>query len=327
MNKNIAIITGGYSNESVISYKSASNVFDNIDSEKYNRYIIDINKNGWFYTNENNLQKEVNKNDFSIEINNEKIKFDLVFICIHGTPGEDGKIQGYLDCLQIPYTSSSHIISAIICNKHYTKIIASQNGIHVAKSLKLYKSENLIESKENIVSKLKMPLIIKPNSGGSSIGTNKVTHVDEIIKSLELSFEQDNEVLVEEFISGREFTVGVFKLKGEIIVFPITEIISQNTFFNFEAKYEGKSSQLTPAVIDKEVSDKLVDASKKIYKTFDCKGVIRIDYIYDDSINEPFMLEINAIPGQSKYSVIPKQVYEMGWALKDFYSMLIEEFL
>lgn len=327
MKKNIALVTGGYSNESVISYKSASNVFDNIDSEKYNSYLIDINKNGWFYTNEKNLQKEVNKNDFSIIINNENIKFDLVFICIHGTPGEDGKIQGYLDCLHIPYTSPSHSNSAIMYTKDYAKTIVSQNGISVAKSLKLYKSENLIDSKENIISKLKMPLIIKPNSGGSSIGTNKVTHADEIIKSLEISFEQDNEVLVEEFITGREFTVGVLKLKGEVIVFPITEIVSENNFFNFEAKYEGKSSQVTPAVIDKDISDKLIDASKKIYKTFDCKGVVRIDYIYSTTLNEPFMLEINAIPGQSKYSVVPKQVVAMGWSLKEFYSMIIEEFL
>lgn len=327
MKKNIALVTGGYSNESVISYKSASNVFDNIDSEKYNSYLIDINKNGWFYTNEKNLQKEVNKNDFSIIINNENIKFDLVFICIHGTPGEDGKIQGYLDCLHIPYTSPSHSNSAIMYTKDYAKTIVSQNGISVAKSLKLYKSENLIDSKENIISKLKMPLIIKPNSGGSSIGTNKVTHADEIIKSLEISFEQDNEVLVEEFITGREFTVGVLKLKGEVIVFPITEIVSENNFFNFEAKYEGKSSQVTPAVIDKDISDKLIDASKKIYKTFDCKGVVRIDYIYNTTLNEPFMLEINAIPGQSKYSVVPKQVVAMGWSLKEFYSMIIEEFL
>jgi D-alanine-D-alanine ligase len=326
--KNIAVITGGYSNESAISYKSASNVFDNIDSEKYNCYIIDINKNGWYYTNENNLQNEVNKNDFSIIINNENVKFDLVFICIHGTPGEDGKIQGYLDCLQIPYTSSSAINSAIMCNKHYANIIASHNGINVAKSLKLYKyNNNLIESKEHIVSKLKMPLFIKPNNGGSSIGTNKVTHVDQIVKSLEIAFEQDNEVLVEEFIYGREFTVGVFKLKGEVIVFPITEIVSENIFFNFEAKYEGQSNEITPAVIDKIVSDKLINTSTKIYKTFDCRGIIRIDYIYNDSINEPFMLDINSIPGQTKHSIIPKQVSAIGWSLKEFYSMIIEEFL
>ena len=328
MKKNISIVTGGYSKESIISYKTASVIFDNIDSEKYNCYIIDINKNGWYYTNENNLQNEVNKNDFSIIINNENVKFDLVFICIHGTPGEDGKIQGYLDCLHIPYTSSSSVNSAIMCNKYYTNVIASQNRISVAKSLKLYKhNNNLIESKENIISKLKMPLFIKPNNGGSSIGTNKVTHVDEITKSLEIAFEEDNEVLVEEFIDGREFTVGVFKLKGEILVFPITEIISENVFFNFEAKYEGKSNEITPAIIEKTVSDKLIDASKKIYKTFDCKGVIRIDYIYNDTMNEPFMLEINSIPGQTKHSVIPKQVAVMGWSLKAFYSIIIEEFI
>lgn len=327
MKKNIALVTGGYSKESVISYKSVSNIYDNIDAEQYNCYIIDINKNGWYYMNENKLQKEVNKNDFSIKINNEIIKFDLVFICIHGTPGEDGKIQGYLDCLNIPYTSSSPINSAIMCNKHYTKAIASQNGISVAKSLKLYKNNNLNELKEKIILKLKMPLFIKPNNGGSSIGTNKVTHVDEITKLLEIAFEEDNEVLVEEFIDGREFTVGVFKLKGEILVFPITEIISENVFFNFEAKYEGQSNEITPAIIEKTVSDKLIDSSKKIYKTFDCKGVVRIDYIYNDTMNEPFMLEINSIPGQTKHSVVPKQVAAMGWSLKTFYSMIIEEFI
>jgi D-alanine-D-alanine ligase len=328
MKKNIALVTGGYSKESVISYKSASNIFDNIDTEQYNCYIIDINKNGWYYTNENKLQKEVNKNDFSIEINNENVKFDLVFICIHGTPGEDGKIQGYLDCLHIPYTSSSSINSAIMCNKHYTKAIASQNGINIAKSLKLYKNNNnLIESKENIISKLKMPLFIKPNNGGSSIGTNKVTNTDEIIKFLEIAFEEDNEVLVEEFIDGREFTVGVFNLKGDILVFPITEIISENGFFDFVAKYEGQSNEITPAVIDKIVSNKLINTSKKIYKTFHCKGLIRIDYIYNDTMNEPFMLEINSIPGQTKHSIVPKQLAAMGWSLKTFYSMLIEEFL
>lgn len=328
MKKNIALVTGGYSKESVISYKSASNIFDNIDSEKYDCYIIDINKNGWYYTNENNLQNEVNKNDFSIIINNENVKFDLVFICIHGTPGEDGKIQGYLDCLHIPYTSSSSINSAIMCNKHYTNTIASQNGINVSKSLKLYKhNNNLIESKENIISNLKMPLFIKPNNGGSSIGANKVTHTDEIIKSLEIAFEEDNEVLVEEFIDGREFTVGVFKCNGDILVFPITEIISENTFFNFGAKYEGQSNEITPAVIDKIVKDKLINTSTKIYKTFDCKGVIRVDYIYNDNMNEPFMLDINSIPGQSKHSIIPKQVSVIGWSLKDFYSMIIEEFI
>ena len=329
MKKNIAIVTGGYSNESVISYKTASVVFDNIDLEKYNCYIIDINKNGWYYTNENKLQNEVNKNDFSIKINNETVKFDLAFICVHGTPGEDGKIQGYLDCLHIPYTSSSSVNSAVMSNKYYTNVVASQNGISVAKSLKLYKhNNNLIESKENIISKLKLPLFIKPNNGGSSIGINKVTHVDEIIKSLEIAFNEDNEVLVEEFIDGREFSVGVFKFNGDILVFPITEIISENTFFNFEAKYEGQCKKITPAIIDKIVSDKLIDASTKIYKIFDCMGVVRIDYIYNDSMNEPFMLEINPIPGQSSnHSIIIKQVYAMGWTLKDFYSMIIEEFL
>ena len=327
MKKNIALVTGGYSKELLISYKSSSNIYNNIDSEKYNSYIIYINKDGWYYMNENNEQIDVNKNDFSIEINKEKIIFDLVFICIHGTPGEDGKLQGYLDCLNIKYTSSSSINSAIMCNKYYTKIIASQNGIHVANSLKLYRNNDLIEQKEKIILNLKLPLFIKPNNGGSSIGTNIVKNNNEIIKSLEIAFEEDNEVLVEEFIDGREFTVGVMKLGGEIIVFPITEIISENIFYNYEAKYEGKNINVTPANIDKIISDKLIETSKKIYNIFDCKGVIRIDYIYNDKIKEPFILEINSIPGQSKVSIIPKQINSMGWSLKEFYSMIIEESL
>ena len=327
MKYNIALITGGYSGEAVVSYKSTNNVFNNIDKEKYNCYIIDIRKDGWLYMNEDNKEVEVNKNDFSIEINGDKIKFDLSFICLHGTPGEDGKIQGYLDCLKIPYTSSSAINSAIMCNKYYTTIVASRNGINVSKSLKLYKHSNLVECTYKIVNELKLPVFVKPNNGGSSIGSSKVTSLYEVNNALESAFKEDDEVLVEEFIHGREFTVGVIRIKGEIVVLPITEIISENTFFDFEAKYNGKCQEVTPAVINEEMSEQLINNSKKIYEIFDCKGVIRIDYIYNNNDNKPYLLEINSIPGQSEHSIIPKQVIAMGWSLTKFYSTIINNSL
>ena len=329
MKRNIALVTGGYSSESLtsltsVSFKSASNVFEHIDSEKWSCHIIDINENGWFYTNENNKQAEVNKNDFSIKLNNEKINFDLVFICLYGTPGGDGKIQGYLDCLSIPYTTSSFVNSAIMCNKYYTVAIASHAGINVSKSIKIHKNKY---DKDKILNQLTLPVFVKPNNGGGSIGVTKVIHADELSAGLETAFKEEDEVLVEEFIDGREFTVGVIKLKTDIVVLPITEIISNNAFFDFKAKYEGESKEITPANISKEMSDKLVNTSKYIYDTFDCKGVVRIDYIYSNILDAPVMLEINFLPGQTKQSIIPQQVCSMGWNLKDFYSMIIENAL
>jgi len=325
MKQNIAIVTGGYSNESVVSYKSAANVLEHIDLEKWNCHVIDISKNGWFYTNEKNEQVEVNKNDFSIILNNQIIKFDLAFICLHGTPGEDGKIQGYFDCLNIRYTSSSCVNSAIMLNKYYTTAISSHNGINVSKSIRLYinNNNNNNDNKNKILKKLTLPVFVKSNNGGSSIGMTKVMHADELNSALETAFKEDAEVLVEEFVDGREFTVGVIKIKTDIMILPITEIIG-NTFFDFKAKYEGESREITPANITKEMSDKLIQASKHIYETFDCKGIIRIDYIYSNILDAPVMLEINSIPGQTKKSVIPQQVCSMGWNLKDFYSMIIE---
>lgn len=329
MKRNIALVTGGYSSESLtsltsVSFKSASNVLEHIDSEKWSCHIININENGWFYTNENNKQSEVNKNDFSIKLNNEKINFDLVFICLYGTPGGDGKIQGYLDCLSIPYTTSSFVNSAIMCNKYYTVAIASHAGINVSKSIKIHKNKY---DKDKILNQLTLPVFVKPNNGGGSIGVTKVMHADELSAGLETAFKEEDEVLVEEFIDGREFTVGVIKLKTDIVVLPITEIISNNAFFDFKAKYEGESKEITPANITKEMSDKLVNTSKYIYDTFDCKGVVRIDYIYSDKLDAPVMLEINFLPGQTKQSIIPQQVCSIGWNLKDFYSMIIESAL
>ncbi len=325
MKKNIALVTGGYSGESVISYKSAATIFDNIDNEKWNCYLIDINTEGWFYVNQSGQKSAVDKNNFSIVENDQKILFEAVLIGMHGTPGEDGKLQGYFDCLNIPYTSCDAASSALTFNKRYTVAVASFAGIPVANSLHLFK-EDLV-SADYILSNLKLPIFVKPNNGGSSLGISKVSDPADILTALEKAFREDNQVLAEEFIMGREFTIGVFKSKGEIITLPITEIISKNDFFDFQAKYEGASEEVTPAVVEENIALQIREMAKKAYHVFNCKGIIRIDFIYNAEAQKPYLLEINTVPGQSAASIVPQQVKAMGWTLKEFYSALIEECL
>lgn len=323
MKKNIALVTGGFSGEAVISYKSAVTIDNNLDREKFNVYKIDITQKGWFYDLPDGNRMEIDKNDFSLTVNNGKIRFDAVFIGMHGTPGEDGKLQGYFDTLKIPYTSCDAATSAITFNKRYTVSVAKMAGISVANSFHLFKHTPV--SSAEILGKLQLPVFVKPNNGGSSIGMSKVHKLDELDKAIAKAFREDDQVLVEEMIKGREFTIGVFKNKGNIIPLPITEVISQKDFFDYEAKYEGASEEVTPAQIDETIADKIRDASKKIYAVFNCRGVVRIDFIYNEEKGEPFMLEINTIPGQSEASIVPMQVKAMGWSLKEFYTKLVEE--
>lgn len=324
MKKNIALVTGGFSGESVISYKSAVTIDNNLDRDRFNVYKIDITLKGWFYELADGSKTEVDKNDFSLHIGNEKIMFDAIFIGIHGTPGEDGKLQGYFDTLKLPYTSCDAAISAITFNKRYAVSIAAFSGIPVAKSVVLMK--NNFTTSEEIFEDLKFPVFVKPNNGGSSIGMSKVNKPSEELESaIEKAFKEDDQVLVEEMITGREFTIGVFKSKGTIIALPITEVISQKEFFDYEAKYGGASSEVTPAKIDDVIADKIRDTAKKIYSVFNCRGVVRIDFIYNEEKGLPYMLEINTVPGQSEASIIPMQVKSMGWSLKEFYTKLVEE--
>src|SRR3982751_6769161 len=225
MKKTIALVTGGYSGESVISYKSAVTIENNIDPEKWICYKIDINPTGWFYTGEDGTNISVDKNDFSITVANKKISFDAVLIGLHGTPGEDGKLQGYFDCLNIRYTSCNAATSALTFNKRYTVAVASLGGIKVARSLLIFKHSPITAGK--ILEQLSLPVFVKPNNGGSSIGMSKVVQGTDLEAALEKAFKEDEQVLVEEFIKGREFTIGVFKSGGKIITLPITEIISK----------------------------------------------------------------------------------------------------
>jgi len=325
MKKNIALVTGGFSGEAVISYKSAITIDNNLDREKFNVFKIDIRKEGWFYES-GGKKREVDKNDFSLQEGDRKIRFDAVFIGMHGTPGEDGKLQGYFDTLGIPYTSCDAATSGLTFNKRFTVAVAAFAGINVAKSLLLIK--NNFQNPDEVASQLRFPVFVKPNNGGSSIGMSKVNHPsDEFGAAVEKAFREDDQVLVEEYIEGRELTVGVFKTKGNIIVLPLTEVISKKDFFDYEAKYEGASSEVTPAEIDEVIADKIRDAARMIYEIFNCRGVVRIDFIYNEKIKQPFMLEINTIPGQSEASIVPQQVRAMGWSLKEFYTKLVEEVL
>jgi len=326
MKKNIALVTGGFSGEAVISYKSAVTIDNNLDRERFNVYKIDVRPEGWFYEGANGEKKEIDKNDFSLELAGQKLKFDAVFIGMHGTPGEDGKLQGYFDTLDIPYTSCNAATSALTFNKRFSVAVAAFSGIYVAKSELLIKND--FQNPDEVAGKLRFPVFVKPNNGGSSIGMSKVNQSsDEFGVAIEKAFREDDQVLIEECVNGREFTVGVFKTKGNIVVLPITEVISKKAFFDYEAKYEGASSEVTPAEIDEVTADKIRDAARKIYAIFNCRGVVRIDFIFNEELKQPFMLEINTIPGQSDASVVPQQVRAMGWSLKEFYTKLVEEAL
>jgi len=325
MKPNIAFVTGGYSGEAQISYMSAITIEKNLDKEKFNVYKIDIRPDGWIYESNKGEKIAVDKNDFTITVSGEKIRFQAVFIGIHGTPGEDGKLQGYFDLMNIPYTSCDAATSALTFNKRYTVAVAAFAGINVAKSLHLFKHTGIEPSV--VSSLLQLPVFVKPNNGGSSIGMTKVNNKEDMAAALEKAFKEDDQILVEEFISGREFTIGVYKTKGEIKTLPFTEVKSKKEFFDFEAKYQGLSEEITPAVVDESIAEKVRYTAKKVYEVFNCRGVVRIDFIYNEAKGEPYMLEINTVPGQTAESLVPQQVRADGMELKDFYTELLEEAL
>jgi D-alanine-D-alanine ligase len=323
MKKNIALVTGGLSTEAQISYKSAETVRANLNRSVYEVYYIDIHASGWWYVAESGERIPVNKENFTVTYQGNTIAFDAALMCIHGTPGEDGKLQGYFDLLQIPYTSCDTATSALTFNKRFTVAVVAFSGVQVAKSLHLFAHTPV--SPEQILHQLQLPVFVKPNNGGSSLGISKVSDPAELSAALQKAWAEDNQILIEECIVGREFTIGVFKQQGIITVLPITEIITQNEFFDFEAKYLGKSKEITPADIPENMQHQLEAAARKAYEVLNCRGVVRIDFIYSTDHQQPFLLEVNTVPGQSAASVIPQQVVAMGGNLQDFYGSLIEE--
>lgn len=327
MAKNIALLAGGYSGEYVISIQTAATISKNLDDEKYNTYTIVITREGWIYETEQGEKVNVDKNDFTLTLNGEKIKFDLVFIAIHGTPGEDGRIQGYLDMIGVPYTSCNAIVSALTFNKSYcNKVVKDFKKVNIANSVHLIKGEPY--SVGNILEQIQMPMFVKPNESGSSLGVTKVKAVEELLPAIEKAFSEDDQVLIEEFIEGRELTIGAYKIEGKVYTLPSTEIVSKNEFFDFEAKYTpGVTNEITPALIDEKIQKLLEVTAEYIYRHLNCQGVVRIDFILQNKTGKLFFLEVNTMPGQSEASIVPQQVIAAGMSLKEFYNNIVEDFL
>ena len=329
MKTKVALITGGYTGEAEISYKSSAFVYSQIDKEKYDVFLIDITPQSWGYIDQDNQKHEIDRQDFSLNINNEKIHFDVAFIILHGTPGEDGRLQGYFDMIGLPYTSCGALTSSLTMNKGYTKaIIQDIDQLNVAQSVLLFDIDRP-KASEVVKNKLSLPLFVKPNAGGSSIGMNKVNTWEELPKALDDAYDAEGtgkQVLVEEFVKGREFSQGIYRdSKGELQVLPPTEVITTREFFDFEAKYTpGLTQEITPAEINADQKNRADEIIKEIYIRLNCKGMVRVDFFIQNETDKFYFIEINTIPGQTPQSFIPQQVKASGRTATEFYGELIE---
>lgn len=320
---NVALLAGGYTGEYEVSINSAKNIAASLDASKYKVYTILIGRNEWVYQNDEE-QIHVDKTDFTITLNGEKVKFDFAFITVHGTPGEDGKLQGYLDMVGIPYNTCDATTSALTMNKAYTKAIVNGiHGLHTAKSVQLHQKDD--HDIAAIAATLKFPLFIKPNNGGSSVGMSKVYNVSGLHEAIEKAFKEDDQILIEEFIKGREFSIGIARLNGKVTVLPATEIISSKDFFDYEAKYTpGVTNEVTPADISAEKNQQIAEIVTQVYLRLNCRGMTRVDFILLENTEDFYFIEINTTPGQSANSLIPQQVRAAGMNVTDFYGQLIE---
>jgi D-alanine-D-alanine ligase len=326
MRKNIALLAGGYSGEYAISIQTAATIEKNLDSNLYSVYKIIITRDEWYF-DDNGQKVQVDKNDFSLLLDGKKVTFDCAFIAMHGTPGEDGRIQGYLDMLQVPYTTCNSIVSALTFNKSYcNKVVKAFNVVDIANSVHLIKGESF--SVGAILDQLKLPVFVKPNESGSSLGVSKVKKVEELLPAIEKAFKEDNQVLIEEFIEGRELTIGIYKVNGVTHALPATEILSKNEFFDYEAKYTpGVTQEVTPAKIDNKLKEQLESKAMYIYRHLNCRGIVRMDFILQRTTGKLFFLEVNTMPGQSENSIVPQQVRADGQDLMAFYGQLLEDCL
>lgn len=314
---------GGNSGEYEISLKTAANIFDVIDRSRYIPYLIHLKNDSWSYTDENNIEYQIDKNDFSLHLKDETVRFDVVFIAIHGDPGENGKLQAYFDMMRIPYTGCDLFASALTFNKYFCNVAVKHFGFPVSPSILFYRDEEV--DYDEIEKMCGYPCFVKPCNSGSSVGVTKAHNRQELTEAAKLAFEVDSQMMVEKFIPGREVTCGVVKINGKVKALAVTEILSKKEYYDYEAKYTpGFLELVTPAEIDKALENKILAYSEKIYTRLGCQGVVRIDYIVTPE-NTPYFLEINTVPGQTAMSIIPRQVRHLGIEIKDFYSDLIEE--
>ncbi len=321
--KHIAVAMGGYSSEFEISLNSGSVVCNALDKNKYEVYPIHILEEGWFYAAENGTKHPIDRADFSFSNGTDPIRPDAVFNTIHGTPGEDGYLQAYWDLLKIPHTSTDYYPAALSFNKRDCLSVLKNFGVRAA--ISFYVNQGSEINIEEIVKKTGLPCFVKPNRSGSSFGISKVNNMNELMPAIEKAFTEDSEIIIETAIVGTEVSVGVYKNGDEIIALPITEIVSENEFFDYEAKYLGKSQEITPARISDELSEIVKKEAIRIYKLLNMKGVTRSEFIIEKE--KPYFLEINTNPGLSSESIIPKQAREAGMTLTQFFDILIQNVL
>lgn len=318
--RKIAVVGGGNSSEFEISVKSAQEVVNALDSI-YETYLITISGLDWYWEDPNGRAIPVNKDNFSLKLADRTVRFDAVFIAIHGSPGENGLLQGYLDMMGLAYTSCDAFCSALTFNKHACKLFLKDYDIPMAQSMKI-SLEDKPDSK-TIIKKTGLPCFVKPNASGSSFGVSRVDNEGDLRKAIDEAFTESKEVLVEALLDGREVGCGIFKSSEKEHILPITEIITDNDFFDYEAKYEaGKSEEITPAELPADMYLKVQDLSSRIYDILGCRGVVRVDFIIVDK--NPFFLEINSVPGMTKESIVPKQINAYGTTPSLFYSEIIE---
>lgn len=321
MKKNIAIIMGGYSSEYGISLKSGNMVYDTLSKEKYNAYRIHIFKDKWVFVNDMDEEFPVDKNDFSVLVNETRITFDCVFNAIHGSPGEDGYMQAYFKLIGIPQTSCNMYQAALTFNKRDFLSTLKPYGIKTAESFYLNLGD--VVNEDAIVAKVGLPCFVKANKAGSSFGISKVYKKEDLIAAIEKSFKEDDEIIIEEFLDGTEVSVGVISYKGKTTVLPITEIVSENDFFDYAAKYEGKSQEITPARISEDYKIKAETLAKKIYEVTGMTGFSRSEFIFKN--DEPYLLEMNTVPGLTKESILPQQAAKAGISMEALFDNAIEE--
>jgi len=323
MKKNIAIVVGGDSGEYEVSIKSGQQLFNQIDKTKYNPVLIHIKGIDWKATVEGK-EIQVDKNDFTVPVNQSKLRFDCALIGIHGTPGEDGRLQSYFEMMKVPYTTCGVLSSSLTFNKYACKQYIIPYGVDTAKAMLFHKNDRI--DPEEVAKTLGLPCFVKPNNGGSSCGVSKIAKTEEIVPAIEKALEHDSEIIVEEFIKGTEITCGVMKTRNRSMVFPIAEIVSKKEFFDYEAKYtNGMADEIIPARIPENIRQECGKISSLIYDKLFCRGVVRIDYIIRG--DKLYFLEVNTVPGQSEASIVPRMIKVAGLTMTEVLTDLIEDAL
>lgn len=325
--RNIAIVCGGDSSEHDVSMRSAQGLYSFFDKERYNIYVVDVKGQDWHVDLQNGDTAKINKNDFSFKMDGKTVTFDYAYITIHGTPGENGLMQGYFELLHIPYSTSGVLVEAMTFDKYVLNNYLRGFGVNVAESVLLRRGEEEKYSDEEIEKRIGMPCFVKPAADGSSFGVSKVKNADQLAPALRVAFMESDEVMVESFMKGTEISIGCYKTRDKAVVFPATEVVTSNEFFDYDAKYNGQVQEITPARLSPETTKRVEEETSRIYDILHCNGIIRIDYIIskdadgNDKIN---MLEINTTPGMTATSFIPQQVRAAGLDIKDVLTDIVE---